>query len=62
MFASYRPSGMTSKQESGHCSQQSVHLMHFSKSTTGRMERFEHPAAGLPYPALLDELVRGAHW
>ena len=30
---------MTSKQESGHCNQQSVHLMQVSKSTTGRMVR-----------------------
>src|SRR3989442_4355742 len=39
IFASYRPSGVTSKQESGHCSQHSVHLMQVSKSTTGRMVR-----------------------
>src|SRR5712692_5383214 len=39
IFASYRPSGVTSKQESGHCSQHSVHLMQVSKSTTGRMLR-----------------------
>src|SRR5215469_3273593 len=39
MLASYRPSGVTSKQESGHCSQQSVHLMQVSKFTTGRMVR-----------------------
>src|SRR5260370_19047008 len=39
IFASYRPSGGTSKQESGHCSQHSVHLMQVSKSTTGRMVR-----------------------
>ena len=30
---------MTSKQESGHCIQQSVHFTHVSKSTTGRMVR-----------------------
>src|SRR5215472_15186126 len=39
MLASYRPSGVTSKQESGHCSQHSVHLMQVSKSTTGLMVR-----------------------
>src|SRR5713226_7420456 len=39
IFASYKPSGVTSKQESGHCSQHSVHLMQVSKSTTGRMVR-----------------------
>src|SRR5437879_13013102 len=39
IFASYRPSGVTSKQESGHCSQHSVHLMQVSKSTTGRIVR-----------------------
>src|SRR5216683_7311859 len=39
MLASYRPSGVTSKQESGHWSQQSVHLTHLSKSITGRMVR-----------------------
>src|SRR5512143_714789 len=39
MLASYMPSDMTSKQESGHCSQHSVHLMHFSKSMTGRIVR-----------------------
>ena len=39
---SYVPSGMTSKQESGHCSQQSVHLMHLSKSITGRIVRVEN--------------------
>src|SRR5271155_5798880 len=37
MFASYKPSGVTSKQEAGHCSQHKVHLMHVSKFTTGRM-------------------------
>src|SRR5437868_11815529 len=39
MLASYRPSGVTSKHESGHCSQHSVHLMQVSKFTTGRMVR-----------------------
>src|SRR5919204_4809868 len=39
MSASYKPSGVTSKTESGHASQHSVHLMHLSKSTTGRMVR-----------------------
>src|SRR5260370_41094902 len=39
IFASYRPSGVTSKQESGHCSQHSVHLIQVSKLTTGRMVR-----------------------
>src|SRR5579864_9529190 len=39
MFASYKPSGVTSKQVSGHCSQHSVHLMQVSKSTTGRKLR-----------------------
>ena len=39
MLASYRPSGVTSKQESGHWIQQSVHLTHLSKSMTGRMVR-----------------------
>src|SRR5919108_61822 len=39
MLASYRPSGVTSKQVSGHCSQHSVHLMQVSKFTTGRMVR-----------------------
>jgi len=34
MLASYRPSGVTSKQESGHCSQHSSHLMQVSKFTT----------------------------
>src|SRR5215470_17136055 len=38
-LASYRPSGVTSKQLSGQASQQRVHLMHLSKSTTGRMVR-----------------------
>src|SRR5579864_1855953 len=39
ILASYRPSGVTSKQESGHCSQHSVHLMQVSKFTTGRIVR-----------------------
>src|SRR5215472_8815907 len=39
MLASYRPSGVTSKHESGHCSQHRVHLMQVSKFTTGRMVR-----------------------
>src|SRR6266851_10079834 len=39
MLASYKPSGVTSKHESGHCSQQSVHLIQVSKFTTGRMVR-----------------------
>src|SRR5579864_7870960 len=39
MLASYNPSGVTSKQVSGHCSQHSVHLMQVSKFTTGRMVR-----------------------
>src|SRR5215469_966883 len=39
MLASYKPSGVTSKQESGHCSQHRVHLMQVSKFTTGRMVR-----------------------
>src|SRR2546423_3279089 len=39
IFASYRPSGVTSKHESGHCSQHSVHLMQVWKLTTGRMVR-----------------------
>src|SRR5690348_3980456 len=39
MLASYRPSGVTSKQESGHCSQHSVHLIQVSKFTTGRIVR-----------------------
>src|SRR5260370_15745388 len=39
MLASYRPSGVTSKQESGHCSQQSSHLMQVSKFTIGRIVR-----------------------
>src|SRR5437868_13605033 len=42
MFASYRPSGVTSKQVSGHCSQHSVHLMQVSKFTTGRIVRVEN--------------------
>src|SRR5215468_7254492 len=32
MLASYRPSGVTSKQVSGHWIQQSVHFTHLSKS------------------------------
>src|SRR5438094_3469645 len=39
MLASYVPSGMTSKQESGHWIQQSVHFTHVSKSMTGRIVR-----------------------
>src|SRR5215510_9852918 len=39
MLASYSCSGVTSKQESGHCSQHRVHFTHLSKSTTGRMVR-----------------------
>src|SRR5262250_1228406 len=39
MLASYRPSGVTSKQVSGHWIQQSVHFTHLSKSITGRMVR-----------------------
>src|SRR5713226_7651564 len=39
MFASYKPSGVTSKHESGHCSQHNVHLIQVSKLTTGRMVR-----------------------
>src|SRR5262249_15336593 len=39
MLASLRPSGVTSKQESGHWIQHSVHLTHLSKSITGRMVR-----------------------
>src|SRR5216110_202013 len=39
MFASYVPSGITSKQESGHWIQQSVHFTQVSKLTTGRMVR-----------------------
>src|ERR1700739_3031937 len=39
MLASYRPSGVTSKQESGHCSQHRVHLMQVSKFSTGLMVR-----------------------
>jgi ribosomal protein L35AE/L33A len=33
------PSGVTSKQESGHWIQQRVHFTHLSKSITGRMVR-----------------------
>ena len=39
MLASYVPSGMTSKQESGHWIQQRVHFTHVSKSMTGRIVR-----------------------
>src|ERR1700730_3147510 len=39
MLASYRPSGVTSKHESGHWIQQRVHFTHLSKSITGRMVR-----------------------
>ena len=39
MLASYSPSGVTSKQLSGHWIQQSVHLTHVSKFTTGRIVR-----------------------
>src|SRR5579864_6483481 len=39
MLASYKPSGVTSKHESGHCNQQRVHLIQVSKFTTGRMVR-----------------------
>src|SRR5882672_516392 len=39
MLASYRPSGVTSKQESGHWIQQRVHFTHLSKSITGRIVR-----------------------
>src|ERR1700674_667504 len=42
ILASYNPSGVTSKQESGQCSQQSVHLMQVSKFTTGRIVRVEN--------------------
>src|SRR5882762_11899709 len=42
ILASYRPSGVTSKQESGHCSQQSVHLMQVSKLRIGRIVRVEN--------------------
>src|SRR4029434_10380473 len=39
MLASERPSGVTSKHESGHWIQHRVHLTHLSKSMTGRMVR-----------------------
>src|SRR5215510_16055611 len=39
MLASYVPSGITSKHESGHWIQQSVHFTHVSKLTTGRIVR-----------------------
>jgi len=42
MLASYKPSGVMSKQVSGQFSQHSVHLVQVSKLITGRMERVEN--------------------
>src|SRR5919201_5246052 len=39
MLESFVPSGITSKQVSGHWIQQSVHFTHVSKSITGRIVR-----------------------
>ena len=42
MLASKKPSGVTSKQVSGHATQHSVHFVHLSNETTGRMVRVDH--------------------